>query len=125
MTALHGLFLLLGYVVAVFGGAAAVETGLRRLLRKEDLEEIASFRRMGLHDAGRIIGYLERFLFLTFVLADAWSAVGFVLAAKGLIRYGEIKDERDHKVAEYVLIGTMGSLAWAVAAGFVLKRLIA
>ncbi|MDW7708910.1 MAG: hypothetical protein SCH98_00435 [Deferrisomatales bacterium] len=124
MTAVQGLLLLAGYAVAVFGGAVAVEAGLRRLLRAEDVEGISSFRRMGLHDAGRIIGCLERFLFLTFVLADAWSAVGFVLAAKGLIRYGEIQDDRDHKIAEYVLIGTMASLAWAVTVGLLVRRWI-
>lgn len=52
-----------------------------------------------------MIGWLERFLVLTFVLAGSHAAIGLVLAAK------------DQKVAEYVLIGTMLSRSWAVLVG--------
>jgi hypoxanthine phosphoribosyltransferase len=36
------------------------------------------------------------------------------LAAKGVARYGEIKEAKNQKVAEYVLIGTMISLGWTI-----------
>lgn len=50
------------------------------------------------------------------------DAIGLILAAKGLIRYGEIRDAKDQKVAEYVLIGTMLSLLWALLAGLAVQR---
>lgn len=105
----------LGYLVAVFGGGFAVERVLGATLAAEDLESIQVFRRQGLRDGGRLIGWLERFLFFSFLLNGQYAAVGFVLAAKGVVRYGEIKEAKDQKVAEYVLIGTMISLSWTMA----------
>lgn len=110
-----------GYGVAVLGGGRFVEASLRRLLRPEDLQAIRAFREAGLGDGGRLIGWLERFLVLTFVLAGDHAAIGLVLAAKGIIRYEEIKNQ---KVAEYVLIGTMLSLSWAVLVGIVLNGVL-
>ncbi len=120
---LHALLVLAGYAAAVFGGGAVVEAALARLLRPEDRAAIDGFRGRGLAQGGRIIGWLERFLVLTFLLADSHAAIGLVLAAKGVIRFGEIKEARDQKVAEYVLIGTMLSLAWAVLVGSAVRWL--
>ena len=106
---------LLGYVIAVFGGGMAVERLMRATLSPDDLESIQAFRKQGLRDGGRLIGWLERFLFFTFLLNGQYAAVGFVLAAKGVARYGEIKEAKDQKIAEYVLIGTMISLSWTLA----------
>jgi hypothetical protein len=106
---------LLGYVAAVFGGGIAVERVLGATLADDDLDSIQAFRKQGLRDGGRLIGWLERFLFYSFLLNGQYAAVGFVLAAKGVARYGEIKEAKDQKVAEYVLIGTMISLSWTLA----------
>jgi len=104
-----------GYGIAVLGGGAFVEGCLGRLLTADEQEEIDGFRRRGLSRAGRWIGWLERFLTYTFVLTGSYTAIGLVLAAKGIIRFGEIKEATDQKVAEYVLVGTMLSLSWAIA----------
>jgi len=106
---------LLGYALAIFGGGLVVERVLRVTLSSDDLESIQAFRKQGLRDGGRLIEWLERFLFFSFLLNGQYSAVGFVLAAKGVVRYGEIKEAKDQKVAEYVLIGTMISLSWTMA----------
>jgi hypothetical protein len=118
---LETLLTVVGYAVAVFGGGNFVEAALQRLLREEDVEAIGAFQQRGLADGGKIIGWLERFLVLTFVLAGSYAPIGLVLAAKGIIRYGEIKDAKEQKVAEYVLIGTMLSVSWAVLVGAVLR----
>ncbi|MBE0617096.1 MAG: hypothetical protein IH608_04120 [Proteobacteria bacterium] len=110
----------LGYAAAVFGGGVFVEAALRRILRPEDQEAVREFRQRGLAEGGKIIGWLERFLALTFILAGSHAAIRLVLAAKGVIRFGEIREARDQKVAEYVLIGTMLSLSWAVLVGSIL-----
>jgi hypothetical protein len=106
---------LVALTLAVFGGGTAVDRVLRALLAPQDLESIAAFRSQGLRNGGRLIGWLERFLFFVFLLQSQYAAVGFVLAAKGVARYGEIKEAKDQKVAEYVLIGTMISLAWTIS----------
>lgn len=62
--------------------------------------------------AGRIIGVLERWLMLLIVLySDDLSALGFIIAAKGLVRFNKFGDER---FAEYVLVGTLLSVLAAV-----------
>lgn len=72
-----------------------------------------------LPDAGKIIGYLERLLVLMFVLSHHWEAVGFLLAAKSVFRFGNLKESHDRKLTEYVLIGTLLSfgIALIVAVG--------
>jgi hypothetical protein len=60
--------------------------------------------------AGRIICILERILFYFFMLKGDFAAIGFILAAKGVIRAEEFK-----KNPEYLLIGTMLSLIYTIA----------
>ena len=73
-------------------------------------------RRMGLW-----IGCTERFIILTFVLANHYDAVGLLVAAKSILR---VSDQQARKQTEYVLLGTLLSLAIAVAIGEALKLLI-
>ncbi|MCF6156992.1 MAG: DUF3307 domain-containing protein [wastewater metagenome] len=71
----------------------------------------------GLERAGLWIGRLERILILTFVLIKHYEAIGFLIAAKSVFRFGEIKDPGHRKEAEYILIGTMASFVIAVFLG--------
>jgi len=111
-----------GFVLAVVVGAPLVSVALRLIVRPLDRAAIAVFRSRGLRIGGAVIGALERSLVLAFVLAGEFGAIGLILAAKGLIRYGEIKDSKDQKVAEYVLIGTMLSLLWALVVALLVQR---
>lgn len=67
-----------------------------------------------LPDAGKFIGYLERLLVLLFILFHHWEAVGFLLAAKSVFRFGDLRESHDRKLTEYVLIGTLLSFAIAL-----------
>lgn len=116
------LWLLGAYLLAVVGGVPAVGLALRILIRTGDREAIRAFTHRGLRMGGMVIGGLERLLILTFVLLNEYSAIGLILAAKGIIRYGELKETPDQKVAEYVLIGTMLSMVWAVLVGLAFCR---
>jgi hypothetical protein len=64
--------------------------------------------------AGRLIGYLERSIVVVLVFNGAYSAIGFVFAAKSIARFNRL---RDREVAEYYLVGTLGSVTWAVVVG--------
>lgn len=68
-------------------------------------------------NAGKLIGLIERWLVLTFVLVNHLDAVGFLLAAKSILRY---KDDNTLKT-EYVLIGTMLSFGIALFLGIVIN----
>jgi hypothetical protein len=72
-----------------------------------------------LQSAGKLIGMLERLLVFAFVALGKWEGIGFMLAAKSVFRFGDLKDSRDRKLTEYVLIGTLLSFGLAIAAGLV------
>jgi len=68
-------------------------------------------------NAGKVIGVLERILTLTFIIVSQYSAVGFLIAAKSILRYGNNETLK----TEYVLIGTMLSFGIAVIAGIIIN----
>lgn len=70
--------------------------------------------------AGAWIGYCERVMALTFILMNCVQGVGFLLAAKSIFRFGNLKDGRETKMTEYVLLGTLLSMSIAVSVGFLL-----
>lgn len=76
----------------------------------------------GLSQAGMRIGWLERFLMLSAFLAQAWAALGLVLAAKSVFRFEDIKRGRRH--AEYFLIGTLVSVAEVVLVGMLVLGIL-
>jgi hypothetical protein len=69
-----------------------------------------------LEKAGRWIGWLERFLILTFVILRQYGAIGLLVAAKSIFRFSESR-----KVGEYVLIGTLLSFAIAILVGLIVS----
>ena len=68
-------------------------------------------------NAGKVIGILERILTLTLIIVLQYSAVGFLIAAKSILRYGNNETLK----TEYVLIGTMLSFGIAVIAGIIIN----
>lgn len=78
----------------------------------------------GLNDAGKWIGRIERFLIITFILFSRYEFIGFLIASKSILRFSEVKGNRDRKEAEYILIGTLLSFAIAVVSGIMIKYLL-
>ena len=76
-----------------------------------------------LANAGKRIGQLERFLVLTFILVDQFAAIGFLLAAKSILRFGDTKEKNHRKINEYILVGTMTSFSITIAFGLSLRAL--
>lgn len=74
-----------------------------------------------LQNAGKYIGILERLLVFVFMIANQWQAVGFLIAAKSVFRFGNLKEARDRKLTEYILIGTLVSFGIAVIAGITFR----
>ena len=77
-----------------------------------------------LDGAGKYIGILERILVFTFVLLDVWSAIGFLITAKSVFRFGDLTDGKNRKLTEYVLIGTLLSFGSAILTGIIYNHLI-
>ncbi len=114
-------YLFLGaYVAIVFGGGYLVQKVTQSFLAT--IDDTLKSVKPGLPNAGRYIGWIERVLVLTFVLADVNEAVGFLLAVKALARYPELKDDPKGHFAEYFLVGTLTSVGLALGGGLVVNE---
>lgn len=103
--------LVLGALLVIYGGGWWVGRMLARYDNAISEEELPG--------AGRLIGYTERTLILVFVLASAPAAIGFLVTAKSIFRFDSVQRERAH--AEYVIIGTLLSFAYAVTLSYGLR----
>jgi hypothetical protein len=86
--------------------------------------DIAEKENESLAEAGKYIGMLERLLVFAFVLLNALEAIGFLLAAKSIFRFGDLRESKERKLTEYILIGTLWSFGSAMAIGLLVKNLI-
>lgn len=77
-----------------------------------------------LSNAGKYIGILERLFVFVFVITGYWEGIGFLLAAKSVFRFGDLKEAQDRKLTEYILIGTLLSFGIAIAVGMLVINLI-
>jgi hypothetical protein len=77
-----------------------------------------------LNNAGKHIGMLERLFVFIFVVTGKWEGIGFLLAAKSVFRFGDLKESKDRKLTEYILIGTLLSFGIATATGMLVLKLI-
>lgn len=80
--------------------------------QNEESEEIRkAYSDKGLVDGGKWIGLLERTLIFVLIMAGEFQAIGFLIAAKSILRF-QYSKERSH--SETVIIGTLASFAWAI-----------
>jgi Protein of unknown function (DUF3307) len=86
--------------------------------------ENVSENNSSLQNAGNYIGILERLLIFCFLMMNHFEAIGFLLAAKSIFRFGDLKEATDRKLTEYVLIGTLLSFGIAIFVGFLSQYLI-
>lgn len=99
-----------GLILCVFAGGPAIG-----LLMKDFTVEMPG----SLPLAGQMIGLLERALIFLLVLAGYPAGVGFLIAAKSILRF-----DKDPKASEYVIIGTLASFGWALLVSFATLSLI-
>src|SRR6056297_270123 len=98
---------------------------IRYILEKLQLAPISELQQQQIDEkqfrTGRVIGFLERIFVFLFILMGQYTAIGFVLAAKGVVRYPEFGNRN---FAEYILIGTLLSVLLAMGVGFVVRQFI-
>lgn len=70
-----------------------------------------------LPEAGKYIGFLERILVFGFILMQQWQAIGLMIAAKSVFRFGDLSRAKDRKLTEYILIGTLLSIGLGILIG--------
>lgn len=75
-----------------------------------------------LDNAGQMIGRLERGLIFLFLCVGEPMAIGFLIAAKSVLRFDTAS--KSQKTSEYVIIGTLASFGWALATGYATLALL-
>ncbi len=117
IASVDALLVLIGYVVVIWPFSIVIGLICKRWTK--DIEGSDT-----LTDAGKTIGQLERFLILTFILVNQFAAIGFLLAAKSILRFGDTKEKNHRKINEYILVGTMASFSVTIAFGLFLAALL-
>jgi len=93
---------------------------MRMIMSKWNLEEDNSDD--SLKSAGKYIGILERLFVFGFILLNQWSAIGLLIAAKSVFRFGDLSRAKDRKLTEYMLIGSLISFGLAILIGILYKH---
>ena len=76
----------------------------------------------GLPRGGWLIGVLERGLIFLLVLVGQPAGIGFLIAAKSVLRFETTS--RDQRAGEYVIVGTLASFGWALVASYATLALL-
>ena len=94
------------------------------VLTKPWSEAISNEREKSLRYAGKYIGFIERLLVFVFICTNHFEAVGFLLASKSVFRFGDLKESKERKLTEYILIGTLLSFGIAILVGLLTQYLL-
>ena len=81
------------------------------------LPETTDIDSASLTNAGKYIGIFERLFILAFLLTGHWEGIGFLIAAKSVFRFGDLKESKDRKLTEYILLGTLLSFGIVIGIG--------
>lgn len=111
------LLLLSGLIITVSFGGVLIVKAIKPIIAQLDEAHFSA----GLKNGGKIIGQLERTLIYLLVLSGQFSSVGFLFAAKSILRFGEIREPSQRKEAEYIIIGTFMSFGWALLISVLVK----
>ena len=111
-----------GALLAVPAGATVVSRTIQPF--REALTDESRERQSGLERAGTWIGLLERLVVFLAVLARAELIIGFVIAAKAVLRLPEVRETHSRKLAEYYLVGSLASLAWALLVAYLVRACV-
>ena len=118
LTSATWLSIILGYLLIIFPAGFLIGKATKRW--QNEVQD--DLRRNSLDSAGRYIGIFERILVLTFILTGNLSAIGFLIAAKSILRFSDKNELGARKQTEYVLIGTLMSFTFTIIIGFLVRQ---
>lgn len=75
----------------------------------------------GLKNGAMLIGQLERALILLFYMTGEAGGIGFLMAAKSILRVSEVRSRLDKMTAEYIIIGTLMSFGYGIFIAIIIK----
>lgn len=110
----HFILYLLSYILVVFPYSYVVKMSTIPFFTKEmDTNTVSN--------AGKYIGIFERILIITFIYLGELSSIGFLIAAKSILRF----TDNDKKQTEYVLIGSLISYVLAIITAIIIRQIVA
>ena len=109
-----------GFVMVVWGVGYFVGAVANTLIATNP--HLKDTIKAGLKNGGMQIGRLERALIFAFILVGEPTGIGFLVAAKSILRSEEAKKQ---PVAEYVLIGTLWSFGLAMSLSWLTQKAMA
>ena len=109
------LLYVVGYIV-IFRPASIVIA----LVLSHHTKQLEGKNGENLGQAGRYIGYVERLLALSFILVDEYTGLGFLVATKTVFRVGDLSRQKDMRLTEYMMLGTLLSFATALIVGWLI-----
>jgi hypothetical protein len=118
---LSNTFIILATAVLFLTQPASI---ILSVLIKPWSDAIPNDKEQSLQNAGKYIGILERLLVFLFISTNHFEAVGFLLATKSVFRFGDLKESKERKLTEYILIGTLLSFGIALLAGLSTQYLL-
>ena len=86
--------------------------------------QLSNERRNSLAKAGLYIGIFERILVLIFILLLEFEVIGFLIAAKSILRFSSKDQKEPQKQTEYVLVGTFISFTLTIILGLLMKYFV-
>ncbi len=111
-------------VFTTYVSAILIKMMLAPYIKELADDEVENGEGGSLKNAGRYIGMLERLFVFGFILLQQWAAIGLLIAAKSVFRFGDLNKGKNRKLTEYVLIGTLLSFGLAILAGMAYNYLI-
>jgi hypothetical protein len=111
------IIVLVGYILLLCTSGIIVRVILIRIITEDELKNLVDKKQM---DTGVIVGKCENILILTFMLLQAYTALGLVFAAKAIVRMDKMKGKKSF----YFLTGTMVNVTYSIIVGFIVKILI-
>ncbi len=116
---LKALLLIAGFIASTSMASIIIKKILPHMLHSDSL---LTPKQNGLPQGGHYIGYLERTLLFTFVMAGQLPAAGFLVAAKSIFRFNDIKGDQQEK-SEYILVGTLLSFTTGILCSIAFQQL--
>ena len=95
---------------------------LVQLILKEREVKVTQITNSSNFRSGALIGFVERCLILAFVILAKYEAIGFLLGAKSILRFSQTQGKPEDEKSEYVLAGTLISLAIALGLGLMVLK---
>jgi hypothetical protein len=90
---------------------------IKKNTRKNENILIIREEEEGLLHAGRVIGVLERVISFILIIFNQFAAVGFLIAAKSILRFRDT----ERPETEYLLIGSLLSFGIAIVSGLLFQ----